>query len=76
MPAAAVVLSKDLVERLRGRPRASRVAARALEAGALIATSGEQTSLFLAPPLTVSDEEIDQILDALDDGLEVADAAL
>ena len=55
-------------------PIASRVAARALEAGALLATSGEQTSLFLAPPLIVTDEELDAILDALDEGLAVADA--
>lgn len=55
-------------------PLASRVAARALEAGALIATSGEQTSLFLAPPLIITDEELDAILDALDEGLAVADA--
>jgi 4-aminobutyrate aminotransferase-like enzyme len=57
-------------------PLASRVAARALEAGALIATSGEQTSLFLAPPLTISDEELARVLDALDEGLAVADAEL
>jgi 4-aminobutyrate aminotransferase-like enzyme len=35
-------------------PVASRVALRALEAGAVIGTSGEQTSLFLAPPLVIS----------------------
>jgi 4-aminobutyrate aminotransferase-like enzyme len=57
-------------------PLASRVASRALEAGALIATSGEQTSLFLAPPLIASDEELDAILAALDEGLAVADAEL
>lgn len=54
-------------------PLASRVAAAALEAGALIATSGEQTSLFLAPPLVITDEELGQLLDALDAGLAVAD---
>jgi 4-aminobutyrate aminotransferase-like enzyme len=57
-------------------PLASRVAARALEADALITTSGEQTSLFVAPPLIVSDEEIDKIFAALDHGLELADAEL
>jgi 4-aminobutyrate aminotransferase-like enzyme len=57
-------------------PLASRVASRALDAGALIATSGEQTSLFLAPPLTISDEELGSVLDALDEGLAVADAEL
>jgi 4-aminobutyrate aminotransferase-like enzyme len=55
-------------------PLASRVAARALAAGALIATSGEQTSLFVAPPLIASEEEINLIFDALDHGLVVADA--
>jgi len=54
-------------------PLASRVAARALEAGVLIATSGEQTSLFLAPPLVVSERELGMIFDALHHGLELAD---
>jgi len=57
-------------------PLASRVVARALEAGALIATSGEQTSLFLAPPLVISDAELAQIFDALHHGLELADTQL
>jgi 4-aminobutyrate aminotransferase-like enzyme len=54
-------------------PIATQVAARALVAGALIATSGEQTSLFVAPPLIVSDAELDLIFDALHQGLELAD---
>ncbi|RXH22309.1 aminotransferase [Bradyrhizobium nanningense] len=54
-------------------PIASRVAERALEAGAVIGTSGEQTSLFLAPPLVISDREADQLLDALDHGLDISD---
>ena len=45
-----------------------------MEAGALIATSGEQTSLFLAPPLVISDAELARIFDALHHGLELADA--
>jgi 4-aminobutyrate aminotransferase-like enzyme len=57
-------------------PLASRVAARALEAGALIATSGEETSLFLAPPLISSEDELTRIVDALDHGLELADQQL
>ena len=57
-------------------PLASRVVARALAAGALIATSGEQTSLFLAPPLVISDAELAQVFDALHHGLELADAEL
>ena len=56
-------------------PLASRVAARTLEAGALIATSGEQTSLFIAPPLIVEEEELKKILEAVDHGLALADEA-
>jgi 4-aminobutyrate aminotransferase-like enzyme len=55
-------------------PLASRVVARALEAGALIATSGEQTSLFIAPPLIVTERELDMIFDALHHGLQLADS--
>jgi 4-aminobutyrate aminotransferase-like enzyme len=54
-------------------PVASLVALRALEAGAVIGTSGEQTSLFLAPPLVISKTEAALLLDALDHGLDVAD---
>ena len=54
-------------------PIASRVASRSLEAGAVIGTSGEQTSLFLAPPLVISEHEAERLLDALDHGLDVAD---
>jgi 4-aminobutyrate aminotransferase-like enzyme len=54
-------------------PLASQVASKALEAGALIGTSGEQTSLFLAPPLIISEEHLEQVLEALDHGLSVTD---
>jgi len=54
-------------------PVASLVSLRALEAGAVIGTSGEQTSLFLAPPLVISKTEAALLLDALDHGLDVAD---
>ncbi len=54
-------------------PLASRVVARALEAGVLIATSGEQTSLFRAPPLVILETELDQVFDALHHGLTAAD---
>jgi 4-aminobutyrate aminotransferase-like enzyme len=54
-------------------PVASLVSLRALEAGAVIGTSGEQTSLFLAPPLVISKTEAGLLLDALDHGLDVAD---
>ncbi len=54
-------------------PIASRVATRAIAAGAVIGTSGEQTSLFIAPPLVISDDQLELLLSALDTGLEVAD---
>jgi 4-aminobutyrate aminotransferase-like enzyme len=57
-------------------PLASRVANRALEAGALIGTSGEQTSLFLAPPFILEEEEAERLLEALDQGLALADEEL
>jgi adenosylmethionine-8-amino-7-oxononanoate aminotransferase len=50
------------------------VAARGLEADVLITTSGEQTSLFVAPPVIISEGEIDTIFKALHHGLELADA--
>ena len=57
-------------------PLASQVALRALEAGALIGTSGEQTSVFLAPALIISEPELEQLLEALDHGLDAADSEL
>ena len=57
-------------------PVAARVAAAALDAGAVIGTSGEQTSLFLAPPLIIEENEVLALLEALDTGLAVADAEL
>jgi 4-aminobutyrate aminotransferase-like enzyme len=55
-------------------PLASRVAARTLDAGAMVATSGEQTSLFIAPPLIVEEDELLAIVAAVDRGLDLADA--
>jgi 4-aminobutyrate aminotransferase-like enzyme len=57
-------------------PLASRVATKALENGVLIATSGEQTSLFLAPPLVVAREELELVFEALDDALAIGDREL
>ena len=54
-------------------PIASRVAALAMKAGAVIGTSGEQTSLFLAPPLIISEADAERLLAALDHGLALAD---
>jgi 4-aminobutyrate aminotransferase-like enzyme len=54
-------------------PLATRVSARALEAGALIQTSGEQGMLVLAPPLISSESDLERLVGALDHGLVVAD---
>jgi 4-aminobutyrate aminotransferase-like enzyme len=54
-------------------PVASKVSNRALEAGALIGTSGERTSLFLAPAFVTTESDLQAILDALDHGLDAAD---
>ena len=57
-------------------PIASRVADRAADAGALIGTSGEQTSLFISPPLIITEQDLSSIIEALDHGLELADAEM
>lgn len=54
-------------------PLASRVAAAALADGVLLATSGEQTSLFIAPPLIISEQELEVVFRALDSALTLAD---
>jgi 4-aminobutyrate aminotransferase-like enzyme len=55
------------------RTIADSVVATALDAGVLLATSAEEASLFIAPPLVVNAAELEMILDALDRGLSVAD---
>jgi 4-aminobutyrate aminotransferase-like enzyme len=57
-------------------PVATLVAARTAEAGALVGTSGEAASLFVAPPLVISDDDLDRLFDALDYGLAAADESL
>ncbi|WP_417673184.1 aminotransferase class III-fold pyridoxal phosphate-dependent enzyme [Pseudodonghicola sp.] len=57
----------------RETPIASKVVAAAMAENVSIGTSGEQTSLFLAPALVISDAEIDQLLQVLDHALYVAD---
>lgn len=56
-------------------PVASHVVAAAMAEGVVIGTSGEQTSLFLAPALIISDAELDLLLNALDSALNIADQA-
>jgi 4-aminobutyrate aminotransferase-like enzyme len=55
---------------------ADRIVEAAMDQGVLIATSAEETSLFIAPPLVVSDAEIDMILKGLDHALGAADAVM
>ena len=56
-------------------PIASKVVAAAMAENVVIGTSGEQTSLFLAPALIISDDEIELLLQVLDHALVVADKA-
>jgi 4-aminobutyrate aminotransferase-like enzyme len=55
---------------------ADRLLAAALDAGVLFSTNADESSLCLAPPLIVSDGELETILTALDRGLSVADKVL
>lgn len=57
-------------------PLADRVVRAALDAGILIATSGEARSLLFSLPLVIGDEDIDRVFAALDHGIGVADEAL
>lgn len=56
-------------------PIASKVVAATMAQNVVIGTSGEQTSLFLAPALIISDSEVELLLQVLDHALDVADAA-
>lgn len=55
------------------QPLADRVVRAALDAGVLIATSGEAGSLLMSLPLVIGDEDIDRVFSALDAGMSVAD---
>jgi 4-aminobutyrate aminotransferase-like enzyme len=59
-----------------GPARAAPILTAALDAGVLIAADVDEASLFLAPPLIVSDGELDTILVALDRALTAADRIL
>lgn len=56
-------------------PIASKVVAAAMAQNVVIGTSGEQTSLFLAPALIISDSDLELLLQVLDHSLSVADQA-
>jgi 4-aminobutyrate aminotransferase-like enzyme len=58
------------------QPLADRVVRAALDAGILIATSGEERSLLLSLPLVIEDADIDKVFNALDQAIIVADRAL
>jgi 4-aminobutyrate aminotransferase-like enzyme len=55
---------------------AQRVLAAALDQGVLLAAGADEMSVFIAPPLIVSDAETDTILNALDHALGAADAVM
>ena len=52
---------------------ASAVQAKALEAGVLVSISGEQTSVFLAPPLVTKERDLRAMIEGLNVALEAAD---
>ncbi|MET4578188.1 class-III pyridoxal-phosphate-dependent aminotransferase [Ottowia thiooxydans] len=54
-------------------PIASFAVKAALEAGVVLGTSGEETSLFIAPALIISDSELELLFQGLDHALEAAD---
>jgi 4-aminobutyrate aminotransferase-like enzyme len=58
------------------RPLADEVVRAVLDAGVLIATSGEGGSLLLSLPLVIEESDIDLVFEALDRGLAAADRAL
>ncbi len=55
---------------------AARVAAEALAAGALVATSGERNVLLVTLPLVTTADDVTAVLGALDHGLRLADREL
>ncbi|KMO40974.1 aminotransferase [Methylobacterium variabile] len=64
---------RDWTAASAGTPVASLVAAAALAEDVVIGTSGEETSLFLAPSLLMSEADLGRLLDTLDRALAVAD---
>jgi 4-aminobutyrate aminotransferase-like enzyme len=58
------------------KPIASVVAERALEAGVMIATSGERTAVLFTLAMVISDEDLERVFQALDHGLQAADEHL
>ena len=54
-------------------PLATRVAAAVLEAGAMVATTGEANVVLVTLPMIIEDRELDVVLSALDHGLAFAD---
>jgi 4-aminobutyrate aminotransferase-like enzyme len=57
----------------RDIPVATRVAAAVLDAGALVATTGEANVVLVTLPMIIEDHELDVVLSALDQGLAFAD---
>ena len=57
----------------QGAPVANRVAAAVLEAGTMVATSGEGNVILVSLPMIIEDEEVEAVLSAVDHGLTFAD---
>lgn len=64
---------RDWTAATRATPIASHVVKAALDAGVVFGTSGEETSLFIAPALIISDSELETLFQALDHALTTAD---
>jgi 4-aminobutyrate aminotransferase-like enzyme len=58
-----------------GRPVAAVVAQHTLDAGVVVATSGESSALLISLALTISEAEIDQVFSALEIGIARTDRA-
>lgn len=67
---------RDWLSTTTERHLSDHVVAEARRHGVQISTSDEPTSLFLAPPLVIDERDLQQIVDALDAGLTVADRIL
>jgi 4-aminobutyrate aminotransferase-like enzyme len=54
-------------------PVATHVASAVLDAGAMVATTGEANVILVTLPMIIEDRELDLVMGALDDGLTLAD---
>jgi 4-aminobutyrate aminotransferase-like enzyme len=58
-----------------GPDSATQVAAAVLDAGVMVATSGEASAILITLPMIISDDQLETVFQALDHGLRTASAA-